>query len=57
MSFAEWEILCDWRYVLSHPECLAHEPGPGFEFWQLAVCWVVFVVAVGVAGRKKGGQE
>ena len=45
MNYLEWEILCDWRYMLSHPECLVHEPGPGFEGWELATVWVVFVVA------------
>ena len=51
MSFTKWDILCDWRYAISHPvECFFHQPGPGPELWQLLVCWAVFVIAVGVTG-------
>jgi hypothetical protein len=48
MSYTEWEILCDWQYAMSHPQCFFHEPGPGFEFWQLATVWIAFVVVAGV---------
>ena len=48
MSYLEWEIMCDWRYMLKHPECLLHEQGPGPDFGPL-ILWLYVAVCVAAA--------